>query len=135
MVGAIHDQLPVGREERAAVVAEGRGETPHVAPVHAHGVNVEISVAQRGEDDGPAVGGQRPFGVVLGIRGEALRPRAIGGGAVQGVVVQRPDVPLRVVPARRAGRGGGRGGRGEKTPGAGGGRGAGGARPPPRATG
>ena len=103
VVRAVHDELAVGREERSAVIAEGVGQPAQAGAVGAHRVDVEIAVPQRGEDDRAAVGRQRAFRVVARRGREAAGVGAVGIGDVDVVVVQGPDVALRVIGARRAG--------------------------------
>jgi hypothetical protein len=53
---AVHDEPTVPREERPAVVARTIGEARHPRAVGVHHVQVEVAIAERGEDDTPAIG-------------------------------------------------------------------------------
>ena len=102
VVGPPHDLRAVGAVERAAVVAEPVGEARDVGAVRAHGVQIEVAVAHRGEDDAIARGREGGFGIVAERRGELQQIRSVG--------VRREDVEARVhgpyVPHGEVGRGG-----------------------------
>ena len=102
--------VAIGRPPRPAVVTDGVGEALHVGAVHLHGVDVEVAVLERREDDPLAVGGEDALGGVDVVVGKALdvRPVAIDGEDV--VLVERPHIALRWSGTRRTSRvvGGGR---------------------------
>ncbi len=79
------------------------GQAFHAGPVHAHRVDVQVPVTQRGEDDCLSVRRQRSLGVVRRVGGQAARVRAVGVGGIDVVVVQCPHIAVRVVGTRRAG--------------------------------
>jgi len=116
MVGAVHDQLTVGRKKRPAVVAQHAREPPQTAAVHAHRVNVQVAVAQRCEHDRLPVGRERPFRIVCRVGRQAARAGAVGVGGIDVVVVQGPHVAAGVVGTRRARRAGVLGARIEDAP-------------------
>ena len=73
---SVHDPLAVGGKKGAAVVAQLVGQALHSAAVGVHGVNVQVSVAHRREDDPLAIVGKRRLGVVPGALGELLEDLA-----------------------------------------------------------
>src|SRR6266550_2430961 len=106
MPGAIDDLLAVGREERAAVVAEGARQALQVAAIHTHRVDVEVATPQRREHDRLPVRGERPFRIVPGIVRDASSSLTVRIRDVDVVIVQRPHVALGIVGTRRACRAG-----------------------------
>ena len=101
MVRPVHDPLAVRREERPAVVARHRRQALHIRAIQPHGINLQVAVADRGEDDARAVRRDRRFGVVAGRRRQPNEVLAADGRRVDVVIVQGPEVPAL---GRRLGR-------------------------------
>src|SRR5690606_808214 len=89
--GAPDDLRAVGREERAAVVAEVARELYRLLGLHVVAPEVEVAGARRGEDDVAAVRADGGLGVVAGATDEQLAVRTIAIGDVD--VVGRVDGP------------------------------------------
>src|SRR6202007_849748 len=75
----------------------------HVRAVGVHGVDVEVAVADRREDDLLAIGRDDRFSVVAGLFGELLEIGAVGIRSEDVVAwINAPDVSLGVVGFGRA---------------------------------
>src|SRR5205085_9615057 len=98
------DGFPIWREERTAIVAWCAREPAHVRAVDVHRVDVEISVFERREHDGPAVRRQRSLCRVHTVAREAAEARTVVVRGVDVARVQSPDIALRRIGARRARR-------------------------------
>jgi len=102
--GAPDDLAAVGAEEGAAVVAGRVGQPAHVFAVRIHTVQLEISVANRGEDDRAVLRADSALRIVSGRLGEPSHVAAVRGGAEDVVVlVECPHVALAHVGPRRTG--------------------------------
>src|SRR5688572_17703772 len=100
----VHDLCAVRRPPRTAVVAWRRREAANVRAVDIHRVDVQVAVLERREDDALTIRREHTFcGVDVVIRQAAdTRPVSIRGIDVE--AIESPDVTLRRIWARRAGR-------------------------------
>ena len=112
MLRAVDDLFSVIGPERAAVVTQFVRELLHVCAVGIHGEDIEVAVTRGGENDVLAVARDGGFRVIA-VRGcEWAEAAAIRLRRVDRVgVVNRPNIPQRIIGRRRArgirGEGGG----------------------------
>ena len=89
-----HQAVPVGREERASIVARRVRQTRDLAAVRCHRVEFQVPVAVAGEDDAAIIEAHGGFGVVAFPIGQWREASAVGGRAEHVEVVERPDISL-----------------------------------------
>ena len=95
MARPVDDLLPVGRIERAAIVARGGGQSDNIAAIGIHRIDVEVAIAGRGEDDAAAIGREGRLGIVAGAANDGRRlSTSSAGGENVVAVVDGPDVTL-----------------------------------------
>src|SRR5438105_1048591 len=104
MPGAVHDLLPVVGKEWTAVIPRLERESLEVRSIDTHGVDVEIPILERREDNRFPVGRKGAFGCVDPVVGEPLQTGAVRIRRINVVRVETPNVPFRGIRFWRAGR-------------------------------
>lgn len=101
MMRAIDDALAIAGEEGAAVITGRARQTPDVATVGIHDVDVGIAIAHRGEDDLLPIRGDRGLRIIAGRIGELPQIGAVHARREDVVLfVERPHVAARAIRRR-----------------------------------
>src|SRR5437763_153221 len=72
MPGAVSNLLSIGRPPWSAIVTWRAGKTSDVGTIDIHGVDIEITILERGEDDPLAIGRDYAFRCVHAVVREPL---------------------------------------------------------------